>query len=648
MSDSIETKGKTVDLAVSEALLQLGLRRDEVEIKVLEEPRAGLMGFIGARQAKVLVTKRRSRGGSRFGGRDRRRDDDHRAHDLTAEGSSGRGRGGRGGGRDGGRDEGGRGGRGEGRGGRDGARDERGGRGEGRGGRDGGRDGGRGRDERGARDERGDRNEARGGRGEGRGGRDGGRGRERDRAGDEAPRVREAGNEVPVAAEGNREERPDGQRSRRRRGGRGRGGRGRSGQGAPRDDQQPEGSVSFDAADDTFEVRGVSAEAGERGPDGERGERGERGGRGRRGGRGGRGRGGERGERGERAPRDFDNNAEAAPVADVDEFVVSGGPEIEAPVPREQAREQRSRREQHAAVTGVESDAPAAEPEVIETAVIANVAPRAKPRAWGGLGARREKPATGSTLPRVEQESPATAGSVFKPARTKAKRALVERPAGAAPQVGEIDSPLAGPTGTVGYGAPRGGSSYGSPRGGADEVIAAGIAATDYAKALAPVDEAGQPTLLTELTNGMLARAGFPCECDTIPGEYHAVKVSVDEDSAGMLIGRGGQTAEAIEHLVERMASNAAGDRVRMNLDINEYRIRREDTLRDRALAAIDEVRQTGEAYHMEPMDARERRVVHLLAEDLPDITTYTVVGSGGKHVVIARSDDDAPGDDDN
>ena len=65
MSDSIETKGKTVDLAVSEALLQLGLRRDEVEIKVLEEPRAGLMGFIGTRQAKVLVTKRRSRGGSK-------------------------------------------------------------------------------------------------------------------------------------------------------------------------------------------------------------------------------------------------------------------------------------------------------------------------------------------------------------------------------------------------------------------------------------------------------------------------------------------------------------------------------------------------------------------------------------------------------
>jgi len=277
---------------------------------------------------------------------------------------------------------------------------------------------------------------------------------------------------------------------------------------------------------------------------------------------------------------------------------------------------------------------------VIESAVVANVAPRAKPRAWGGLGARRAKPAAESTLPRVEQESPATAGSVYKPPRTKQTRPVVERPAAAA-KIGEIDAPSAG-----GYGAPRGGA-YGSPRSSADEVIASGIAATDYAKALAPVDEAGQPALLTELTNGMLARAGFPCEVETIPGEYHAVKVSVDEDGAGMLIGRGGQTAEAVEHLVERMASNAAGDRVRMNLDINDYRVRREGSLRERTLEIIADVRATGEPYHMEPMDARERRVVHLTAEEQPDITTYTVVGSGGKHVVIALREDGAPGDGD-
>jgi spoIIIJ-associated protein len=397
--------------------------------------------------------------------------------------------------------------------------------------------------------------------------------------------------------------------------------------------------VAFDAADDTFETSAPGA-AAERGGREDRDERGGRGGRGRRGGRGGRGGRGRGGERGERPARELDDQREAPDTAGADEFVVSGSPELEPAVPREHAREQRSRRDQHAGEVAAPVDghepAPAVESEVIESAVVANVAPKTKPRAWGGLGARRAKPAVGPALPRVEQESPATAGSVYKPPRTKQTRPVVERPAAAA-QIGEIEAPSAG-----GYGAPRGGS-YGGARA-ADEVIAAGIAATDYAKALAPVDEAGQPALLTELTNGMLARAGFPCECETIPGEYHAVKVSVDEDGAGMLIGRGGQTAEAVEHLVERMASNAAGDRVRMNLDINDYRVRREGSLRERTLEIIADVRATGEPYHMEPMDARERRVVHLTAEEQPDITTYTVVGSGGKHVVIARADDQVPG----
>ena len=60
MTDKIEIQGKTVDAAVSEALLQLGARRDEVEIKVLEEPKTGFMGILGGRAAKVLVRRKRS------------------------------------------------------------------------------------------------------------------------------------------------------------------------------------------------------------------------------------------------------------------------------------------------------------------------------------------------------------------------------------------------------------------------------------------------------------------------------------------------------------------------------------------------------------------------------------------------------------
>lgn len=645
MSESIETKGKTVDEAVREALLQLGLRRDEVEITVLEEPRAGLMGFIGTRQAKVLVSKRRSRDRRGGGGRERR-DDEHRAHDLTAEGSSGRGRG--------------RGGRG----GRDGAARE--GAGRDSTSRDSGGRGGR--DTRDARDGRdrpaapaGERSE-RGGRGRGgRGGRDLRETRDRD----EARPARDEAAPRPRAAEGAPagDDRPDGQRSRRRRGGRGRGGRGRSGQGEPREETQGIDTTALELGTDRLDAVEVRREE----------PRGERGGRGR-GGRGGRDRNDRPDrpvrDRGERPARERDEIRFDQP--DDGGFVAEAAPREEI-VPRERAREERSRRELRVApppppvppapeseridgvdvVDSVENVALPAVPaaEVIETAVIANVAPRAKPRAWGGLGARREKRPVGQPLPRVEEPSPATAGAVIKPSRKAVARAAeraerAERAAAPAPQIGEIASPHAGPRGTSGYGAPSGGGFGGySGRGGAEEVIASGLAATDYAKALAPVDEAGQPAMLTDLANGMLARAGFPCQVDTVPGEYHGVKVTADEDDAGMLIGRAGSTAEAIEHLVERMASNAAGDRVRMNLDINEYRVRREEAIREHTAEAVADVRQSGEPYHMESMDARERRIVHMATADLPDITTYTVVGAGGKHVVIMLDDGSQPDD---
>jgi spoIIIJ-associated protein len=286
----------------------------------------------------------------------------------------------------------------------------------------------------------------------------------------------------------------------------------------------------------------------------------------------------------------------------------------------------------------------AAAPEVIESPVIAPAVPRVKKKAWGGLGARRERPPVDKPLVPVQEPSPASIGAVYKPTKKAAARAAARAAEAEAFKNAPLTPPRSAPSRDQGYAGFSGnsGGGYGG-RGGPEETIASGIAATDYAKPMAPVDDAGLPALLTELTNGMLARAGFPCECDTIPGEYHAVKVTADEDSAGMLIGRGGATAESIEHLVERMASNAAGDRVRMNLDINDYRIRREDSLREHAAEAIADVRAGNGPYHMEPMDARERRVVHLFAETMPDITTYTVIGSGGKHVVIALNDGSQP-----
>jgi spoIIIJ-associated protein len=180
---------------------------------------------------------------------------------------------------------------------------------------------------------------------------------------------------------------------------------------------------------------------------------------------------------------------------------------------------------------------------------------------------------------------------------------------------------------------------------GPEETIVTGIPATRYAEPLRGVTEEGLDQALFDLTNGMLIRAGFPVRCEVKPGEYRQIKIVTDDSSAGMLIGRHGSAVDSIEHLVERMAGIAAGDWVKMNLDINNYRRRRQDTLQDKVADAIDLVLDQGKPYHMETMNPRERRMVHLQVEPIDGVRTFTMGGGGGKHVVIAPDDGSGDGD---
>ena len=125
-------------------------------------------------------------------------------------------------------------------------------------------------------------------------------------------------------------------------------------------------------------------------------------------------------------------------------------------------------------------------------------------------------------------------------------------------------------------------------------------------------------------------------------GDYHQVRITTDDNSAGVLIGRHGATVDALEHLVERMASQAAGERVNMNLDVNNYRRRREENLVLRVQEIMEKVAKTGREMHMEPLCARERRIVHLEVVKTPGLRTFTLANASGKHVVVAKGDPEA------
>lgn len=104
----------------------------------------------------------------------------------------------------------------------------------------------------------------------------------------------------------------------------------------------------------------------------------------------------------------------------------------------------------------------------------------------------------------------------------------------------------------------------------------------------------------------------------------------------GLLIGRRGQTLAALQHIVGRLVSKEFGQNGRVQVDIGDYRQRREAQLAEKARALAEKVRVTGREIGLEPLHAPDRRIVHLALSDVRGIRTYTVGQGLHRSIVIA------------
>jgi len=110
------------------------------------------------------------------------------------------------------------------------------------------------------------------------------------------------------------------------------------------------------------------------------------------------------------------------------------------------------------------------------------------------------------------------------------------------------------------------------------------------------------------------------------------------EDS-GLLIGRRGQTLQALQFLVNMIVRKEFDD-VRVVLDVENYRQRRESSLRDMATKVAARVAQTNRSITLEPMPPADRRIIHTSLSDHPGVTTEsTGEGEGRKVMVMPKRD---------
>lgn len=108
------------------------------------------------------------------------------------------------------------------------------------------------------------------------------------------------------------------------------------------------------------------------------------------------------------------------------------------------------------------------------------------------------------------------------------------------------------------------------------------------------------------------------------------------DDELGILIGRRGQTLDALQLLCYRAASMGVTDRKRVTLDAAGYRERRRDLLEEEAEIAADRANRNGEAVRLEPMSASERRMVHEVLKDRTDVETYSEGDEPDRRIVVA------------
>ena len=153
-------------------------------------------------------------------------------------------------------------------------------------------------------------------------------------------------------------------------------------------------------------------------------------------------------------------------------------------------------------------------------------------------------------------------------------------------------------------------------------------------------DETAWPTepaeRVKELVEGVLEELDLEGEVEIREDEERIEAVVSGEDDYGLLIGKRGQTIDALQLLCFQAAFRGLRDRKRVVLDASGYRERRREVLTARADRAAEQALERSVSVEMDPMSAQERRVVHEHLKERSGIETFSEGDEPRRCVVVA------------
>jgi len=150
-----------------------------------------------------------------------------------------------------------------------------------------------------------------------------------------------------------------------------------------------------------------------------------------------------------------------------------------------------------------------------------------------------------------------------------------------------------------------------------------------------PGDESELAADVRELVERIVDALGVRCRVELVEDD-EAVTASLVGDDLGLLIGRHGQTIDAIQYVTNVVAYRTYGeDRKDVVVDAAGYRERRRATLESMAMRSAEQAKASGRPVELEPMTSIERRIVHLRLQDEPGVSTRSEGDEPYRYVVV-------------
>ena len=171
-----------------------------------------------------------------------------------------------------------------------------------------------------------------------------------------------------------------------------------------------------------------------------------------------------------------------------------------------------------------------------------------------------------------------------------------------------------------------------------EETPAAPVEAPAAPAEEAPVEPAVLEERIRAFLTGLLEHMGVEAAVNVGEKTENGILVTLEGPKLGALIGHRGETLDAIQQLTNYSVNRGRTNRTRIHIDAENYRAKREESLRRLANKVAGKVVKYRRNITLEPMNAYERHVIHEALQDYPDVITYSTGTEPNRRTVVAFS----------